>query len=104
MSDTGWVQVGTIYVDSAAVLIADPAYAADAAEDYFAKIDEAMATDVSPFGTLTARDAEAATGELMSVAYCTMSGEGDGVYPVFERRTQDGTAVAELKIVFISPA
>ena len=101
MSETGWVQVGTVCVDSAAILIADPAYASEAAQDFFAKLDEWHDVDTSPFGTLTV--AHSTSGERVDVAYCTGPGEGDGEYPVFERRTQDDR-VAELKIVFLPSA
>ena len=100
MSD--WEHVGNISVDAGLVMVGDPCYHADGkrpeafCEDWMKFCDKIFATDFDVNGHLQLNHDMGHEGLGVLVS----SGYGDGVYPVFVKKDEDGTVTA-LKVEFV---
>lgn len=102
VSDTdGWVQVGTVMVDSGRCLVVDPTYHRDGVYGVNEVEAATMASVTSPTGTaLLSNSAGLEIGVVVGTGY------GDDVYPVEVRYHTDerGTRrVSEVRVRFIEP-
>lgn len=96
MRKSRWVQVGEIGVDAGLVMIGDPCYISDTIpEDKNPKNWDKFCDFVFDNQEAGIVDIEKGTAIVVS------SGYGDGSYPVFVKRNEEGR-IAEMKVVFIS--
>lgn len=70
-------KVGTIFVDSGCVWLGDPRHIGDEMSDWSAFSDKIEGEICQPLGN--------------GIGLCVPSGAGDGEYPVYVERAQDGT-------------
>lgn len=90
---SGWDCVGTVGVDSGHVLIADPRYATRLAEEFQEAIYAfTLNKDAWRVGLVQE------TGTELGVN--ARSGDGDGVYRVYVRRSEDGARITHLLVDF----
>jgi hypothetical protein len=90
-----FVKVGNVAVDSGQIMLIDPCYIkADFETEYNAP------PALNYAGACKASLSSDGYGEFGGLGFCTSSGYGDGLYPVYVKRDETGR-VAEIKIKFI---
>jgi|LauGreDrversion4_2_1035121.scaffolds.fasta_scaffold02209_15 hypothetical protein len=86
---------GKIPVDSGQIMLIDPCYIKN---DFPSEHNDAP--DLNYAGACKVTLRAEGCGVFGNLAFATSSGYGDGLYPVYVKRTNDGR-IAEVKIKFI---
>jgi hypothetical protein len=90
-----FVLAGKIPVDSGQIMLVDPCYIR---KDFESEYNDKPALNYA--GACKATLSKDSCGVFAKIAFATSSGYGDGLYPVYVKRTPDGR-IAEVKIKFI---
>ena len=91
-----FVKVGSVAVDSGQIMLIDPCYIK---ADFESEFNAPPALNYA--GACRASLSEDKCGEFGGLGFCTSSGYGDGLYPVYVKYDTSGR-IAEVKIKFIT--
>lgn len=96
----GWKEIGEFSVDSGQLLLVDPCYLNEWVDDGD-DVDFNKFGEFSYDGACSETSSEKGYGQLGGLnALVVSTGYGDGVYPVYAKKNEDGR-ISEIKIVFI---